>query len=101
MKIIWSVSAKEDVHEIYTYHKVVTNLLIAKSIKAKIFSETRLLIKHKGMGRIEENKNVVNRGYRFLVSGNYKIVYRVIDEKSILIAAVFDCRQNPDKMMNK
>jgi toxin ParE1/3/4 len=101
MKIIWSVSAKEDVHEIYTYYKVTASLLIAKSIKAKIFSKTSLLIKHKEMGRIEENKNVVNKGYRFLVSGNYKIVYRVIDENNILIASVFDCRQNPDKMMNK
>ena|ERR1700679_1761521 len=101
MKIIWSVSAKEDVHEIYTYYKATASFLIAKSIKAKIFSKTSLLSKHKEMGRMEENKNVLNKGYRFLVSGNYKIVYRIIDENSILIASVFDCRQNPDKMMNK
>ena len=37
--------------------------------------------------------------YRYLVSGNYKIVYRVIQkEKTVLIAAVFDTRQDPDDL---
>jgi plasmid stabilization system protein ParE len=59
-----------------------------------------LLVKHKELGKVEENNNVSGGGFRFLVSGNYKIVYRIIDSKSILIASVFDCRQNPEKMMN-
>ncbi len=100
MKIIWSVSAKKDIYEIYTYYKTTAGISIAKSIKTKIFSKTQLLIKHKELGRVEDNKNIISKGYRFLISDNYKIVYRVVDEKSILIAAVFDCRQNPDKMMH-
>jgi len=101
MKIIWSTSAKEDLHEIYTYYKVVASVKIAKSIISNIYSKTRALIKHSKIGKIEENENVSGRGYRFLISDNYKIIYQIVDSKSIRIAAIFDCRQNPDKMLNK
>jgi len=37
--------------------------------------------------------------YRYLVEGNYKIIYRIKDE-SIVVDSVFDCRQNPVKMKN-
>jgi len=32
--------------------------------------------------------------YRFVVEGNYKIIYRV-NENIVRIVSVFDCRQNP------
>jgi len=35
--------------------------------------------------------------YRYIVEGNYKIIYW-LDEAAITIAAVFDTRQNPDKI---
>jgi toxin ParE1/3/4 len=74
MKITWSDEAKQDIHEIYTYHRFTANSIIAKSIKTKIFLKTRLLIKHKELGRMEENKNISNRNYRFLVSGDYRLI---------------------------
>lgn len=51
------------------------------------------------MGQLEDNPMVANRGYRYLVEGNYKIVYKVYnEEKEILISTVFDTRQNPTKL---
>jgi hypothetical protein len=35
--------------------------------------------------------------YRSVVVGKYKVIY-FIDDQQIVIAAVFDCRQNPKKM---
>lgn len=35
--------------------------------------------------------------FRYLVEGNYKIIYWLESEKAI-ISAIFDCRQNPQKM---
>ena len=101
MKLLWSNSAKEDIREIYLFYKISATLKIAKKIKASIFSKTKILRKYPEMGKTEENKNVTGKGYRFIVSGNYKIVYRIFDSELILISAVFDCRQNPDKMLNK
>ena len=51
------------------------------------------------MGQIEDNPKVVNRGFRYLVEGNHKIVYKVyLEDSEVLIAAVFDTRQNPTKL---
>ena len=36
--------------------------------------------------------------YRSLIEGNYKIVYCLEKDKYIRIVAIFDCRQNPDKL---
>ena len=98
MKIIWSEQAIEEVKEVYLYYKTVANIKVAKKIISEIFYATRTIKKHTEIGRKEENKNVAGMGYRFLVSGNYKIVYRIIDLKTIFIATVFDCRQNTDKL---
>ncbi|AWW28879.1 hypothetical protein DN752_01325 [Echinicola strongylocentroti] len=65
----------------------------------KIINRPRLLTKHPEMGQIEDNPEVVGRGVQYLVEGNYKIVYKVYKEdRAILIAAVFDTRQNPTKL---
>jgi mRNA-degrading endonuclease RelE of RelBE toxin-antitoxin system len=40
-----------------------------------------------------------NDNYRYIVCGNYKIIYSVdIEEQLIKIADVFDTRQNPIKI---
>ena len=39
----------------------------------------------------------INPNYRRIVSGNYKILYRVENDK-IIIFAIFDTRQNPNKL---
>ena len=49
------------------------------------------------IGQIEENLIELKQEQRYLVEGNYKIIYRVID-KEIYITDVFDCRQNPQKI---
>ena len=57
------------------------------------------MVRQLEMGQLEENPIVANRGFRYLVEGNYKIVYKVYaDDKQILIAAVFDTRQNPTRL---
>lgn len=99
MRIVWSALAKAHLKEIYSYFKEVAGVKVAKLIKIKIIKKPRLLIKQPEMGNIEDNPMVVNRGFRYLVEGNYKIVYKVyIEDEEVLIAAIFDTRQNPTKL---
>lgn len=99
MRIIWTDLAKANVKEIYTYYKEKVSIKVAKSVKNKIINKTRLLTKNPEMGQVEENPMVVNRGFRYLVEGNFKIVYKVFKtDKAILISTVFDTRQNPTKL---
>lgn len=96
MRIVWSDLAKANVKEIYDYYKEVASIHVAKSIKSKIINKPRMLTKYPEMGQVEDNPMVANRGFRYLVEGNYKIVYKVYKEdKSILVSCVFDTRRNP------
>lgn len=99
MRIVWSELAKVQLKEIYGYYQEVAGVKVAKSIKSKIIRKPYLLLKHPEMGQVEDNPIVVNRGFRFMVEGNYKIVYKVyIEEKEIMISTIFDTRQNPLKL---
>ncbi|MEQ8812384.1 MAG: type II toxin-antitoxin system RelE/ParE family toxin [Imperialibacter sp.] len=99
MRIVWSDLAKANIKEIYAYYKEVAGIKVAKSIKSKVINKPRLLVKYPEMGQVEDNPMVANRKFRYLVEGNYKIVYKVYaEDNAILIAAVFDTRQNPTKL---
>ena len=94
MKVIWSDFASETLSEIYQYYKEKASLTIAQKIKAEIFTATRQLKKHSSSGQIEINLEELNEGHRYLVKGNYKIIYKKIPE-GMLITDVFDTRQDP------
>lgn len=49
------------------------------------------------MGPIEDNLKHLNLQHRYLVQGNYKIIYR-IKGKVIYVTDIFDTRQDPKKM---
>ena len=98
MKIIWTFPAKFRLKEIYLYHKHYASLTIAKKLKQKIFSATHTLIRHPKIGQEEELLKHKQKEYRYLVQGNYKIIYK-IDKDIIYVEDVFDCRQNPNKLL--
>jgi plasmid stabilization system protein ParE len=51
------------------------------------------------MGQIEFLLQHRPQQFRYLVSGNYKVIYYVNEEtQKIIIVNVFDARQNPDKL---
>jgi hypothetical protein len=39
----------------------------------------------------------MNLGHRYLVEGNFKIIYRIVDD-IIWVTDIFDSRQDPEKM---
>jgi hypothetical protein len=45
----------------------------------------------------EENLKDLKQGHRYIIQGNYKIIYRIIGDE-IFITDIFDWRQNPTKM---
>ena len=70
-----------------------------KELNQKIFTNTRQLNRHPESGQIEPILKQLGENHRYLVEGNYKIIYKkVID--GILITDVFDSRQDPEKMIN-
>ena len=96
MKIIWSDFTSETLHEIYVYYKTAAGKNIANKLKADIFSSTKQLVKNPNSGQIEETLAILGEHHRYLVKGNFKIIYKPVKE-GLLVTDVFDTRQVPKK----
>jgi len=97
MKILWSEFASNTFSDIYNYYKEIAGPTIAGKIKTGIFVATRQLEKHPKSGHLEETLSKLGEGHRYLIEGNYKIVYKEVKE-GILVTDVFDTRQDPIKI---
>ncbi len=99
MKIVWTDFASSTLQEIFNYYSKKASRKIANEIKSRIFAATKVLPRQPQLGQEELTLIKLNQGHRYIVEGNYKIIYRIKDE-DIIITDVFDCRQDPVKMNN-
>ena len=97
MKIFWTEFASQSLYEIFNYYKQEAGYSVANKIKVRIFNATRQLKKHPDSGQLEETLQLLFQGHRYLISGNYKIIYRRVDNL-IWITDIFDTRQDPVKI---
>ncbi len=98
--VIWSDAAITELHDIYDYYNNKASWSIAESIVNAIVDQTLLLEQAPHIGQHEEILAHLNKEIRYVLSGNYKIVY-LIEKNIVTIATVFDCRQNPKKLKGK
>lgn len=96
-QVNWTYFATLELKKIYLYYKLAATPKVADKIKKSILNSTKQLSKTPLIGQIEENLIELKQEHRYIVEGNYKIIYRIID-KDIFIVDVFDCRQIPQKM---
>jgi plasmid stabilization system protein ParE len=93
-------SARTDLENIYTFIKL-KNEKAAINIHDSILDEVGFLKSFPQIAPIEQAFTDLPKTYRSLVVKNtYKVVYYVEDE-IIYIIAVWDCRQNPNKLKKK
>ncbi len=98
--VIWSDTAIEELQEIYDYYFFNASKRIADKLANSIVDKTILLEQSPRIGQKEEILVHLQKEIRYLVHGNYKIVYW-IDNNIVTIATVFDCRQNPKNMESR
>lgn len=97
MKIVWTNSAIRNLKEIFDYYSTKVNNKLAHKIRRQILKSSKQLKHNPNSGPIEPNLKRLNKNHKYLVSGNYKLIYRIIDNQ-VIINDVFDTRQNPSKM---
>lgn len=97
MKVVWTDFAIENLKDIFDYYANKANKKVAHKIRRQILKSSTQLIKYPNSGSIETNLLVLNNNHRYLVSGNYKLIYKIVGNE-IVINDVFDTRQNPSKM---
>jgi len=99
IKVFWTQTALNNLEDIFEYHKLKASVNIARKLVKKIVATTILLQKSPKIGRREELLKDRKYEYRFIIVGNYKIIYW-IEDNYVKIAAIFDTRQNPEKIKN-
>ena len=99
IKVYWTQTALNNLEDIFEYHKFKASILIARKLVKNIVNATILLQNSPELGRIEELLRHRKFEYRFIVEGNYKIIYW-IEDNYVKIATVFDTRQHPKKIKN-
>ena len=100
MKVFWTKFALASLKDIYTYYNKNVSTIIARKIRDNIFQCTWQLEKHPLTGAIEEHLEDLQEGHRFILRGNYKIIYK-IQQKKIFVTDIFDTRQNPEKIKQR
>src|SRR5690606_39081701 len=99
LAIFWSQLAEDKLQDIFSYYKLKAGLKVARKIVNEIVNKTDNLENQPKIGAIEELLVERPQEFRYLVSANYKIIYYInYDKQRIVIANVFDTRQNPIKI---
>jgi plasmid stabilization system protein ParE len=97
MTVILLKKAELRLDEIVEYYQRLGYGKRGRRIRAAILKKALLLKDNPKLGVVEERLAHLALGHRFLVEGNYKIIYRTEDQY-ILITDVFDTRQDPEKI---
>jgi addiction module RelE/StbE family toxin len=97
MKIVWTNFAVKNLKDIFDYYSTKANKKVAHKIRRQILKSSKQLKNNPNSGQIEQSLTTLKENHRYLVSGNYKLIYRLMDDQ-VIINDVFDTRQNPSKM---
>lgn len=101
MRILWLELAEEDLDSIYQFYAKDKSTKAAYKIYNEILDAAESLADFPQMASIELDLSEVGEEYRSLIVRKYfKLIY-FIEEESIFIAAVWDCRQNPQTNIKK
>ena len=99
MEIIieWSELSERQLKDIYDYYSIEVSSRTGRRIIGAIIDRVSNLENNPSVGPKEELLSDYVEEFRYLIEGNYKIIYWK-KENVITIASVFDCRQNPEKI---
>jgi toxin ParE1/3/4 len=98
VKLYWTQSALKNLDKIHRYildqtlSEVIANRYVLKLImrveQLKIYPES---------GQVELLLRKISQNSRYLIEGNYKIIYQV-QNSSVIVTDVFHVKQNPTKI---
>lgn len=98
--VYWTQITEDKLDGIFNYYKLKASLIIAQNLVNGIVDTTIDLNKNPQIGQTEMLLSDRFHKFRYLVYKNYKIIYWINENKHrIEIVNVFDCRQNPNKII--
>ena len=101
VKIYWTPFALKSLDEIKDYIEQETqSKTIAVKYIRKLIDRVEQLKNFKDLGVVEELLKRLKQNSRYLVEGNYKIIYQY-QEGKIIITDIFHVKQNPAKIIKR
>jgi plasmid stabilization system protein ParE len=100
LRIVWTAKAVSDLENIFLFLSSKSETAALKTID-KIYNSVSVF--KKGFLKTGQKEILLNRlskEYRYLISGNYKIIYS-FSLTTVFIHTIFDTRQNPKKLKTK
>jgi toxin ParE1/3/4 len=91
VEIRWLKEAKTDLNEIFDYISLDSKKYASRQVE-KIIAKTQIIKKLIRSGKVVEEIN--NPDIREQIEGNYRIIYRIIDEKTVDILMVHHSARN-------
>lgn len=98
MEIVWTTSSQEDLRLIYLFY-LAKSERVADNVYNDIIKETSLLNNFPYIAQIEpllKNRPLIYRS--LVVRSIFKVIY-YIEEEKIYITTVWDCRRNPEALI--
>lgn len=100
MQIEFTDFAKAELRKIHEYYTEVASPEIASKIIGKILDDVQLLEQFPSAGAKEHQLAELGREHKNIISGNYKVIYRIKNE-TVFITDIFNCSQNPKKIARR
>lgn len=97
-KVIWTEQALSDLDIVYEFLSIHSTK-VSEKIIYDILNRIAQLESNPLSGQVELQLKL-NYTYRYIVEGNYKIIYR-FENNIVFINTVFDKRQTPKKLIIK
>lgn len=97
-KLNWEPTTLRQLTDIFSYYKQACSERTARKIILGIKTEAQRLKTSPFIGAREEYLEHLQKEYRYLVKGHYKIIYCIEDDHSIHIVTIFDCRLDPIRL---
>lgn len=99
LEVFWTLFAEDKLTDIFEYHNYKAGVKVAQNLVNEIIEESIKLGSNPSIGQKEELLKDRLQEYRYLVCKSYKIIYWVdVLNHRILVAHVFDTRQNPSSI---
>lgn len=98
VQVVWTREAIDDLEIIFDF-LAANSAAAAKKICENILNRTRQVETFPESGAQQHGLEKSNYAYRYLVEGNYKIIYSYHENSKVAhIHTIFDTRLNPDKL---
>ena len=99
--VVWSKEAQERLDEIHFYiSNTAKSDIPADKFILKLIDRTILLATFPFSGQAEPHFAVAGKERRYLVEGDYKIIYRIVEDK-VIITDIFHTSLNPQRLTKR